>query len=248
MTRPSIALVATLATIGVVHAAEPAATPQRPSVSVNTATVPAAGFEMEAGAEVYDGGAGLPVLLKYGVTRRTEIELGIDLVRSADLGSGTLASFGDVAPRVRARLIERSDVSFAVMGSVKLPTAKDGVGSGHPDIGATAIVSVPLDAFSLDANLWVSALGRGGSSSLGQIQGVVTLNLPASGPWSGFVEVAGQGTAGQGTGTFLDAGVGYAPTRRTVLDAAVGRGWSHGYPDWYATVGWTVLFGGRSSP
>jgi hypothetical protein len=67
--------------------------------------------------------------------------------------------------RTKALLAAAVLFSAATSASSAEPTAGDEAGSGNLDVGAIAIVSVPLDRPSLDANLWVRALGPGGSSS-----------------------------------------------------------------------------------
>lgn len=218
------------------------ATPQRPSISFNTSTVAARRFEIESGALLATDTATLPIFGKYGLTDRTELEVSFDAIRRVDVDGDTAASSGDLALGVRSRVAQRPDgSSYAVAGWLKIPTAGDVTGSGDPDAGFVGIMSRPMGGFSLDANLWLTALGQDGRSAVVQTQGVVTLGFPARSRWSGFVEAAWQHTATMGSGGFVDAGMSCAITPRSILDVAVGAGWSDGYPDWAATAGWTIL-------
>jgi hypothetical protein len=227
-------------------AAEASATPQRPSLSFNTLTAPARRFEMEIGGSVADGADALPLFLKYGLTDRTELEVGFDGVRRVDTAGGPVTSQGDLSLWIRTRPSwGHGGRSVAGLGWVKAPTARDGAGSGKIDAGVIGVLSLPLGRQSLDANLWVSALGREDGTTLGQAQGILTLNLPGPGDWSSFAEIAWQRTAGEGDGGFFDAGVAFAASPRAVFNAAAGAGWSEGYPDWVVTAGWAILFPGR---
>ncbi len=187
-----------------------------------------------------DEAGALPLFLKYGLADRHEIELGFDAVRQVDTGEEVETSFGDVTVGLRSRLVEREAGAFAVVGWVKAPTAGDETGSGEADAGVVAVGSWPAGRFSLDANLWLSAIGQENATA-GQVQGVVTLGIPLASSWSTFVEVAWQRTAGQGSGRFFDTGIAYAATPTAVFDLAAGVGGDEGYPDWAVTAGWTVL-------
>lgn len=226
------------------RAVEPAATPQRPSLATNVWTVPAGRVEVEAGATFGEGAGALPVLAKVGWTDALEVFAGVDAVRWVDgPGDGT-TSLGDLVLGGRWRPdVALGEARFAVAGAVKIPTADDDAGSGETDAALTGILSVPLPGGAgLDVNLVATALGRDGGGTLGQGQGIVALGFPLAGRWSGFVEGAYQRTAGEGDGTFWDAGLAYAATPRAVLDVAAGVGASDGYPDWSVSIGWTVLF------
>jgi hypothetical protein len=240
-TLPVVAL-ALLAPLAAYAQAEAEVTPQRPSLSFNANTVRARAWEVETGADVSETSAGIPLLVKYGLVDRAELEIGANLVRTVSTDETVATSHGDLVLGVRAGTPPNPE--WAVAGGVawvKVPTADDDVGSGEFDAGLIGILSIPIGSLSLDTNLWVSALGQGGDSFRGQVQGIVTLSFPLPGAWSAYGEVAWQSTAAEGSGGFFDAGATYAVTPRTAIDAAAGVGWSDGYPDWSVTVGWTVL-------
>ena len=221
----------------------PSATPQRPSLTFNAATVPAGGTEIEVGALFGPGAGALPVFAKYGLTDALELEAGIDAVRWVDGPDDGSASIGDLLLGARWRMTEAtSKIQVAFGGWVKAPTAGDRRGSGEPDATVAAIASMPLPhGLSIDANVWWSALGQDGGGALGQGQALATLGVPIVGRWSSFVGLAFQKTATAGDGGFVDAGVTYAASRTAVFDVAFGSGWSDGYPDWAVTAGWTLL-------
>ncbi len=218
------------------------ATPQRPSLSFGTTTVPDGRWEIEFGGLVLNDGGAVPLFLKHGLTDRLELEIGLDAIRRVETAGGDETSQGDLTVGVRHRLARPAGTpAIAWVAQIKAPTADDDVGSGEADAGLVGVATFPLGSASLDANVVLNALGRGGGSYLGQFVAIATLSLPARGGWTPFVEAAWQRTATLGTGGFLDAGVSYAATRRAVFDAAAGVGASRGFPDWFVTAGWTVL-------
>lgn len=236
----ALVLASFLAATGSAPAQE--ATPQRPSLSYSASTVDGRAFEMEWGGLATDGPDAVPAFLKYGITDWLEAEAGFDLVRRVDLGGEEITSRGDLFLGARGVLpADVEDASFAAVAWVKAPTARDSAGSGEPDFGAVGIASGEIPGgLTLDLNLWLSMLGTEGGF-VGQQQAIATVGLPMPGAWSAFVEGAYQNTAVLGDGLFLDAGLGYAISPRSVVDVAAGAGSSRGYPDWTVTAGWTIL-------
>jgi hypothetical protein len=241
-----VIVVAVLLAPAAAVADEPAATPQRPSLSSSVWTVPRGLFELEVGAGFSEGAAATPLFGKYGVTDALEIEAGIDALRWVDGPGDGETSIGDLVLGARWRADGKSSrTRLALAGLVKLPTAGDETGSGEVDATIAGIASIALDhGLGLDLNVVWTALGRDGGGALGQTQAIAALGIPLRGRWSSFVETAYQRTAGQEDGGFLDAGLAYAATPRAVFDVAAGVGWSEGYPDWSVNAGWTVLFAG----
>lgn len=241
-----IGIVAVLLSVPSVVWAEPAATPQRPSLSTSAWTVPQGLFELETGAAFSEGTGALPLFAKYGVSDSLEVEVGIDALRWVDGPGDGNTSIGDLLLGARWRpTAGDTRVQWAVAGLVKLPTAGSDGGSGEIDASVIGIASVPFgNGLGLDLNLVWTALGSEDGGTLGQGQAIAALGIPLGGRWSSFVEAAYQRTAGQEDGGFFDAGLAYAATPRAVFDIAAGSGWSEGYPDWSVTVGWTLLFAG----
>ena len=137
--------------------------------------------------------------------------------------------------------VDLEDTTFAASAWVKAPTASEDVGSDESDFGVIGIASGEAGGgVKLDLNLWLSMLGTE-SGYAGRQEAMATVWLPVGQPWSVFVEGAYQHTASDGDGYFFDAGVTYAITPRSVIDAAAGKGSSRGYPDWSVTIGWTIL-------
>ena len=224
------------------HAAQPVATPQRPSVGFSTGTVPDQLWELEAGGLLADGGSAIPLFVKYGLTDRTELEFGIDAIRQVEQTDGLRSSMGDLFLGIRSRRSLREGRAAAIVGWLKAPTAVEGVGSTHFDAGAVGVLSLPLGRLNLDTNLWLSGLGRDNGTTVGQVQALANLGIPLRGCWSSYVEVVVQRTAGEGSGGLLNTGLACAASRTTVFDVATGAGWDNGYPDWILAVGWTLLF------
>ena len=240
----TLVLGALLAAVSPATAQQPSATPQRPSMSFGTSTVPRGLFELEAGGLATDDGTAVPLFFKYGLTDRLELEFGLDAIRRLDTTDEDGAALGDLSAGVRGRLARTArGASFAWVGFVKIPTATSDAGSGELDFGAVGVASIPLDRYVLDLNLWGLLLGREDGGAVGQLQAIATFYIPTSSGWTPYVEGAWQNTAGgEGHGAFVDAGVSFSASPRAVFDAAAGAGFSEGYPDWTATIGWTILF------
>lgn len=224
------------------RADEPVATPQRPSISFGTGTVPDGMWELEAGGLVTAGGSAVPLFLKHGLTDRTELEVGIEGVLTAEQPTGVRSSIGDLFLGVRSRRTLNEGRAAAVVGWVKLPTASEGVGSTHPDAGAVGVLSLPLGGLSLDTNLWLSAQGRDGGVTVGRVMALASLGIPLRDCWSLYTEVVVQRTAGEGSGGYVNGGMACAASKTSVFDVSIGAGWDAGFPDWTMAVGWTHLF------
>lgn len=112
-------------------------TVQRPRISHNSSTTAVGTFELESGIEVDPGDfVDTPMLMKYGVTPRTEFVFGGSPIRHNDDADNT--GLGDVVLGARHRLVDESadDPAIAVAALIKLPTAdaSDGLGTGETDV------------------------------------------------------------------------------------------------------------------
>lgn len=112
-------------------------TPQRPRLSHNASTTAVDTFELEAGVEVDPSDfIDTPVLVKYGVSPRTEFVFGGSPIRHNDPLDNT--GLGDVVLGARHRIVDETanDPAIAVATLIKLPTAdaNDGLGTGETDV------------------------------------------------------------------------------------------------------------------
>lgn len=112
-------------------------TPQRPRISHNASTTAVDTFELEAGIEVDPSDfIDAPVLVKYGISPRTEFVFGGSPIRHNDRLNNT--GLGDVVLGARHRVVDETsdDPAIAVATLIKLPTADatDGLGTGETDV------------------------------------------------------------------------------------------------------------------
>ena len=156
--------------------------------------------------------------------------------------------FGDTALKIKYRLVDQKDwiPSFAVTGTLKIPTASEskGLGSGKTDFNINTIFTWNLSKrWQLYANLGYTFIGEHGPSNefnysaaaqfilsdkwalVGEIVGVNNFNGHKSDdPISGLV------------------GIQYMLSDNFVLDAGVEIGMNKAAPDFRLTTGLTLLF------
>lgn len=235
-------------------------TPDRPSVSNSTETVPLGALQLETGlAHEATSAAGSPVERRtaWAVTLRAGLADGLE----ARLESEPLVHLrsdrdetgpGDVTLGLKYRFLDASDggwPSLAVLPFVKLPTARVPLGSGRADFGIVLLASQALPAgFNLDVNAGAIAVGQGRpsgylvqavtSAALGY-QLTESLSLYGETFWSSRGERGGRDALG------VDAGFVYLLTPRVALDAAVETTLRGAGPDYGVKVGFSIRFGGR---
>src|SRR5215471_17063698 len=149
-TRSCIAcVIATMQIAGVARADdsdEPTATPYRPTVS-NPADLPVPHhFEWEAGGySEHDSGDArhfsVPYLLKYAFTENIGVLVGGESVVSDRSGGDTTSGWGDTTVEVKLHHALSEATGIGLEAGAKLPTASQGLGSGHADFMLNGIVS-----------------------------------------------------------------------------------------------------------
>jgi len=139
-------------------------TPYRPSVS-NSAQLPFSG-QLEAEFGMLSGKSGdarrdsLPSLLKLAFSEQWGILLGGDLRVMNDDGAGTrVRGMGDVNLVLKRAFLIDSDTAFGLELGVKLPTAKQAIGTEKRDYTLNGIYSKDLGDWHLDLNANVTKMG-----------------------------------------------------------------------------------------
>ena len=237
----------------------PAVAPDRPSATNSAQTVPRGFVQLETGGEFIDQRAGsstadrsvaLQATLRIGILDRLEARVEsrpVVWLRSEGEHTGA----GDVTLGLKYRFLDAAEGSpwpaLAILPFVKIPTAKEPIGSGRPDGGAALLATLELPAgFSLDANAGVTAVGQSrprGFLPQGMVSGSVShalgerLSLFGELAWQSKEERDGRHQL------LLDAGITYRVLRWLAVDAAVGTTLSGSGPELAARAGLTVLFG-----
>jgi hypothetical protein len=256
----SLAAVAGLFPVASVCSEElPTVAPDRPSVTNSAQTVPRGFAQVETGGEYIaerlgsrtaDQRAALQATVRIGLLDRLEARVEsrpVVWLRS----DGERTGAGDVTLGLKYRFLDAPEgsawPSLGVLPFVKIPTAKEPIGSGRPDAGASLLASFELPlGFSLDANAGVTAVGQSrphgflpqGSAS-GSVSHALTERLSA------FAELAWQSKEERGGRhqLLVDAGLTYRVLRWLAVDAGVSTTVSGAGPEFAARAGLTVLIG-----
>lgn len=236
------------------HAAddEPAATPYRPTVA-NGAYLSRPGWlELELGAQRQGGHdtdrrASLPYLLKLAASESWGLLLGGEAqVRQTTDGGSSIRGVGDTVVTLKYKApSETEGQAYGLETSVKLATAKDGLGSGKTDYGLKGIYSSDLSGgYHLDANLGVARLGAidTGQSRI-QTAWTAALSHAAGDAWTLATDLSGTHQRGAPSTSQLLGAASYNVTKRVVVDAGAAFGLTHASPRWTVFSGVTVLLG-----
>jgi len=216
----------------------PPITPYRPSVS-SPAQLPAPGqLEFELGGLSTktndDRRASLPYTFKLGFNEQWGVLIGGEAYVSArNDGAPRQRGIGDTTLELkRAFLIDDSTALGLELG-VKLPTAKDTIGSGRSDYVLNGIYSQDMGVVHMDANLNATRLGTYEAGS-GRIQKgwSASFSAPVSDKWGATTELSGTRRSGQANTAQLLLAATYSPTKRLTIDWGVARGLTSASPDW----------------
>ena len=212
------------------EAAEAGVTPYRPSVS-SPAQLPLAGqleFEVGGLSARADGGRrnSLPYTFKLAFNEQWGVLLGGEAYVAARDGNGQRErGIGDTSLVLKRAFLVDSSTAFGLELGVKLPTAKDAIGSGKRDVTLNGIFSKDIGVFHLDANLNATRLGAydpgTGRTQAGMSASVST---PVSEQWGLTAEVSDTHQSGQAHATQLLLAAGYSPSKRLTFDFGVARG------------------------
>lgn len=251
---PPMQWTAVLPAVGVVFAAPAAAADpicaDRPGKGTATCTVPAGVWQVETALIDWtrDDNYGIRTdvtaigssLIKYGMSERADIELGVTpwvVVRTRGAGTReTISGAGDVLLRVKYRLTsDNAPVSVAIDPFVKLPTARKRLGNGKVEAGVALPVSAVLGSTAISVSAtpelaWrVDGDGRGRHPAMIQMVGLgfspsarVSLSAELWGQWDWDPAGTGKQVSGDGSIAYLlgdsmqlDAGANFGLNRRT---------------------------------
>jgi hypothetical protein len=216
----------------------PPITPYRPSVS-SPAQLPAPGqLEFELGGLSTKTGddrrASLPYTFKLGFSEQWGVVIaGEGYVSSRTDGDPRQRGFGDTTLELKRAFLVDDGTAFGLEMAVKLPTAKDAIGSGRSDYILNGIYSQDMGIVHMDANLNATRLGayEAGSGRL-QKGWSASFSAPASEKWGVTTELSGTRRGGQASAAQLLLAASYSPTKRLTIDWGVARGLTSASPDW----------------
>ena len=216
----------------------PAVLPYRPSVS-SPAQLPAAGqLEFEAGLlATRDDGArrdSLPVLFKLAFSEQWGVLLGGEAyVATRDEGGAPLRGLGDTTIVLKRAFAIDGGSALGLELSAKLPTARQGIGSGKADLELNTIFSDDLAKVHMDANASVTRLGDWEAGS-GRYQAGLSaaFSLPVNDHWGASAELSGTRRHAAASTAQLLVAAAYSPTPRLTFDVGVAHGLNAASPAW----------------
>ncbi|MBP1205270.1 hypothetical protein JOD97_003312 [Duganella sp. 1411] len=221
------------------HAQEgPPITPYRPSVS-SPAQLPAPGqLEFEIGGlsskSDDDRRASLPYTFKLAFNEQWGVVIGGEAYVSSHAdGNPRQRGIGDTTLELKRAFAVDDASAFGLELGVKLPTAKDSIGSGSSDYVLNGIYSRDMGVVHMDANLNATRLGAYEPGS-GRVQKgwSASFSAPVSEKWGVTTELSGTHRSGQDNTAQLLVAATYSPTKRLTIDWGVARGLNSASPDW----------------
>jgi len=227
----------------------PQATPYRPSVATPAQLSAPGWLEIEAGglrARFVDGSKrdSVPTTFKLAFTPDWGVRVSTDAwARLTDVGGTRTSGGGDTAVVLKRRFAVDDASAFGVEGTVSLPTAKSGLGSGGTDVSLTGIYSIDLPhGLHADLNLEPTRLQHVDPGS-GHVQWLwaASLSKTLDERWGVTIEPSGTHRQGADSTTQLLGAVTFNASRRVVLDAGLAQSLRHGDRERSAFAGVTWL-------
>lgn len=256
-------MIAALLLAAAAPAEEPPICADRPSKANGACTVPPGQVQVEAGLAdwTHDSSGGVRsdlvqwggTFVKYGISRNSDIELGITPLETLYVRSsgqhGRASGFGDTIARWKQGLTsENAPVQAAVIAFVKLPTASHEFGNGKVEAGITAPLSAPLGKTAItltigpELDLRADADGHGYHAGMAQL---INLGLAATSRLSLSGELWEEwdwDPAGTGKQVSADASAAYLVTNAVQLDAGANFGLNRQTADLEVYVGVSKRF------
>ena len=235
----------------------------RPSKSTGPCTVPQGKWQIETGLVDWtrDRSGGLKTdtivwantAIKYGIGRRTDLELWITPLETASVHGGGESehhsSFGDTVLRIKYALTsDDAPVQVALDPFVKIPTANHRLGNGKVEGGLLVPIEIPIGkspiTLSLDPEVDLFANSDGSGHHLAA-DNVVNLGLAVNDRVTVSTEVWTMwdwDPAGTGKQASWDVAGSYLATKALQLDVGANFGLNNQTPDFEVYSGVSVRF------
>lgn len=243
----AIALVAPLVFLSSAFAApaEDPITPYRPSVST-PAQLPATGqLEFELGGlhskSTDERRDSTPYQFKLAFSPQWGVLVGGEAIVTShdDTGNGgRTTGLGDTNVVLKRAFLVDDATAFGLEAGVKIPTARDAIGSGRADYVVNGIFSRDFGTVHMDSNLNFTRLGQLDPGA-GRIQTGLSASFsrPFSARWSGTAELSGTRQGGAASTAQALFALGYSPTKRLTFDFGVARGLNNASPNYALFAG-----------
>ena len=227
----------------------PTVTPYRPSASTPAALSAPGWLEVEAGiqrsrADDPPRRDTLPYTLKLAFTPDWGIRIGGDaFVRQLNADGSRLKGGGDTTVVLKRRFAVDSASDFGAELSVKFPTARGDLGSGHTDVGVNGIYSADFaQKWHVDVNATATHLGGADPGTSAWQKGwAAALSRNLTDKWSAVGELSGTQRGGAGRTSQALVATSYSVSPALVVDAGVSKGLSAASGGWSVFTGLTFL-------
>ena len=203
-------------------------TPYRPSVS-SPAQLPAAGqieFEFGGLRQRTDDArrSSTPYLFKLAFTKEWGLLVGGEAQVWQRGGDDRAQGLGDTTLTLKRAWIVDDASAVGMELGVKLPTAKDAIGSGKTDWSVNTIYSRDFGPVHMDANLNALRLGRvDAGTSRTQFGASASFSTALSDHWGITGELSGTRRSGAEHGTQVLTALSYSPSKLLTIDMGVAR-------------------------
>ena len=206
-----------------------AITPYRPSVA-SPAQLPLAGqLELELGGLRTRSSearrSSLPYQFKLAFSPEWGVLIGGEAQVWARDGGASSRGVGDTNLVLKRAWIVDDASAFGMEFGVKLPTAKDAIGSGKADYSVNTIYSVDLGPVHADANLNATRLGQVDlGTARTQFGASVSISAAVTERWGLTGEVSGARRTGADNSVQLLGALTFSPSKRLTFDVGLARG------------------------
>ncbi len=221
---------------------EAAITPYRPSVS-NPAQLSAPGqLELEMGglsSKADDGRRNsVPYLFKLAFTPQWGLLLGGEALVSSPLEQGRAHGLGDTSVALKRAFLIDDATAFGLEMGVKLPTARDVIGSGKHDLTLNSIFSKDVGILHIDTNFNLTRIGLEQEGAARTQSGLSSsFSVPVAAQWGATAELSGTHRAGAATTAQLLTALAYSPSKRLTFDFGLAKGLNRASDDWSLFAG-----------
>lgn len=212
--------------------------PYRPSVS-SPAQLPSAGhLELELGglsSKTNDEHRNsVPYGLKLAFNQEWGILVGGEAYVSTNDGQGNRDyGFGDTTLVLKHAFLMSDTTAMGLEFGVKLPTAKDSVGSGKTDYSVNGILSHDFGDVHLDANLNFTHVGlvNAGEASI-QTGEAASFSYPLNEKLAVIAELSGVQRSGTASTAQLLTAITYSPSKVLTFDVGAAKGLNQASQDY----------------
>ncbi|MET3139892.1 hypothetical protein AAKU61_004275 [Undibacterium sp. GrIS 1.2] len=230
-------LLALLSCCAYAYADDEEVTPYRPSVS-SPAQLPFPGqLELELGllSTRQDGTRrdSLPYQLKLAFNPQWGVLIGGEaVVSSLDDQGNRERGLGDTTLVLKRAFLMNDDTAFGLEFGVKVPTAKNTIGSGKTDYSVNGIYSKDIGKLHIDANLNFTRLGLVDPGTASTQTGISTsASLAVTEKWGITAELSGTRRRGTDDTAQALAALTYSPSNKLTIDFGFAKGLNKASPD-----------------